>query len=279
MEHAAAIDRRPAGRNGHMTDVPSRRRLGRTSFDVCPVAFGAFKLGRNEGIKYPRAYPLPDEDAAARMLDGVLDLGINLIDTAPAYGLSEARIGGALAGRRREFVLSTKVGETFAEGRSTFDYSSAGMRRSVQRSLDALRTDCVDILLIHSNGEDLAILERTDAVATMLDLRDAGLTRAVGFSGKTVDGALEALAWADVLMVEYNARDTSHAGVIAAAREAGVGVLVKKGLASGHLAPEEAIPFVLANPGVGALVVGGADLAHVRENLAIAQRAAPTDTS
>ena len=77
------------------------RRLGRTGRHVSPIGFGAFKIGRNQGIKYASAYDLPDETAVAALLEGVLDLGINLIDTAPAYGLSEERIGRALGNDRQ----------------------------------------------------------------------------------------------------------------------------------------------------------------------------------
>ena len=90
-----------------------KRRLGRSAIEVSPIGFGSFKIGRNTGVKYPQAYELPDDDAVAKLTDGLLDLGINYIDTAPAYGLSEERLGAVLSGRRGDVVLSTKVGETF----------------------------------------------------------------------------------------------------------------------------------------------------------------------
>ncbi len=246
------------------------RRLGRSDLRVSPLGFGAFKIGRNEATKYPGSYELPDDASVTRLLNGVLDLGINFIDTAPAYGLSEQRIGAALSGRRQEFVLSTKVGETWANGRSDFDFSADGVRASVHRSLQRLGADVLDIVFIHSSGEDLAILRETDAVATLCGLRDEGLVRAIGLSGKTVEGARVALAWADVIMVEYHLDDRSHAAIIADAADADVGVVVKKGLASGHLDAGEAIRFVLASPGIGSLVVGGLDLEHLRENVGVA---------
>lgn len=244
-----------------------KRRLGRSAIEVSPIGFGAFKIGRNTGIRYPEGYDLPDPRAVATLVDGLLELGINYIDTAPAYGLSEERLGEALAGRRDEVVLSTKVGETYEDGRSTFDFTARGIRASVRRSLQRLRTDTLDMLLLHSDGGDMRILEETDAVPTLTALRDEGVVRAIGLSGKTLEGATAALAWSDVLMVEYNAGDRSHAGVIAAAARRGVGVVVKKGLASGRLPPEQAIPFVLETPGVCSLVVGSLNLAHLTENV------------
>ncbi len=243
------------------------RPLGQTGLLVTPLGFGAFKIGRNEKVKYPQPYDLPDDATAERLLNGVLDSGINLIDTAPAYGISEERIGKFLASRRNEFVLSTKVGERFDNGESSFDFTGPGVRASVAESLRRLRTDILDILFVHSNGDDLAIQQQTEVVATLQKLKHAGYVRAIGFSGKTPAGAVVALEWADVVMVEYHLQDTSHAEVIALAVSRGVGVVVKKGLASGHLPPVDALRFVLSQPNVSSVIVGGLSFEHLRENM------------
>jgi mutator protein MutT len=247
-----------------------RRRLGRSDLRVAPIGFGAVKIGRNRAVKYPRAYALPDDAAVAQLLHGVVDAGINLIDTAPAYGDSEALIGRHLSGRREEIVLCTKVGERFEQGRSTFDFSAAGMERSITNSLRALRTDAVDLLLLHSDGRDLAIMEQSDAVEVLLRARERGLTRCIGLSGKTLAGGRAALAWADVLMLTYHRDDVSQRPLLDEARTAGVGVLVKKALASGHLDAASAIAFATAPAAVGAAVIGSLNLEHMRRNLALA---------
>ena len=242
------------------------RSIGRSGLLVPPLGFGAFKIGRNQGVKYPQSYDLPDEHAVERLLNSVLDLGCTLIDTAPAYGLSEARIGNAIGHRRREFVLSKKVGESFVDGKSVYDFSPAGVTASLERSLRNLKTDLLDIVLIHSHGDDRQILENTETVSILRDFRSRGLIRAIGLSGKTVEGAQLALEWADVLMVEYHLQDKSHEPVIAQASEKNVAVFVKKGLASGKLSPRDSIQFVLRNPGVTSLIVGGLDFEHFHEN-------------
>lgn len=247
-----------------------RRPLGRTGLHVSTIGYGAFKIGRNVGIKYPTDYDLPSEEESARILNGVLDLGITLIDTAPAYGLSEQRIGRALAARRSEYILSTKVGETFVDGQSAYDFSRQAVIASIEASLQRLRTDVVDLLLVHSDGRDTQIQRETDLIETLQSVRAAGKARHIGFSGKHVEGAREAMNWADVLMVEFNAGHTVHAPVIREAASRGVGILVKKGLGSGQLPPEEAIPFVLTEPGVSSLVVGGLNLDHLRQNIDLA---------
>ena len=244
------------------------RRLGQTGLLVTPLGFGAFKIGRNEKVKYPQPYDLPDDATTERLLNGVLDAGINLIDTAPAYGISEERIGKFLSARRGEFILSTKVGERFINGESSFDFTGPGVRASVTESLRRLRTEILDIVFVHSNGDDLTIQQQTEVVPTLQKLKHAGYVRAIGFSGKTAVGASAALDWADVVMVEYHLRDTSHANVIASAATRGVGVVVKKGLASGHLPPAEAIHFVLSNPQVSSVIVGGLSLDHLKANIA-----------
>jgi len=246
------------------------RPLGKTGLSVSPIGFGAFKIGRNEKTKYSQPYPLPDDQTAERLLNGILDLGITHIDTAPAYGLSEERIGRSLAHRRREFTLSTKVGEIFEQGLSRYDFSAQAVRASVEHSLQRLRTDVLDIVFIHSHGADMEIQQSSDVVPTLCELKKQGIVRAIGLSGKTPAGADLALDWADVLMVEYHLHDQSHAEVIAAAAGRGLGVIVKKGLASGKLPADRAIRFVLGNPGVASLVVGGLNIEHIRSNVAMA---------
>lgn len=251
-----------------------RRLLSNSLPPVSPIAFGSFKIGRNQKTKYDQAYPLPTEEETSRLLNGVLDLGINLIDTAPAYGLAEERIGRHLAHRRQEFLLSTKVGETFEDGQSTYDFSKAALIASIERSLQRLRSDVLDILLIHSNGQDLEILDHSDAPAALLQAKHQGKTRLIGLSGKTPEGARKAMEWADLLMIEYHPQDRSHELVVKQAAERRIGVMIKKPLASGKIPAQEAIPFVLSNPAVATLVIGGLSLDHIRENLTLAGKSA-----
>lgn len=249
--------------------------MARLTPPLPPLGFGAFKIGRNQGIHFAQPYDLPDEADAAALLHAVLDLGIGYIDTAPAYGLSEERIGRAIAHRRREFVLSTKVGETFEDGISTHDFSAGAVRRSIERSLRRLKTEVLDIVFVHAHRDDLRILEQSDVAVTLLALRDAGLIRAVGFSGYTTAAFRAALTWSDALMVAYHAEDPSLAPILDEAAARGVAVIVKKGLASGRLAPAAALAFALAHPAVDSVVVGSLNIAHLHENLRIAERARP----
>jgi len=234
------------------------------------LGFGAFKIGRNEGIKYPTGYALPTDAEVDRLLNGILDLGCTVIDTAPAYGLSEERIGRAIQARRGEYRLSTKVGETFADGRSTYDFSHGAVHASLERSLNRLQTTWLDAVYLHSSGDDLRLLTETDAPGVLQEWRSRGRIGQIGLSAKTVEGARLALEWSDLLMVEYNLRDPSFADVITEAHARGVDVYVKKGFASGHGPIEESIRFVLGHPGVTCLVAGGLSLEHFQANWAVA---------
>ncbi|MGH7128953.1 MAG: aldo/keto reductase, partial [Planctomycetaceae bacterium] len=193
-------------------------------------------------------------------------------DTAPAYGVAEERIGRALGDRLCECVVSTKAGEVFTGGRSLYDFSRPAVLRSIEESSRRLRREPLDLVFMHGHADDLDILNDTPIVETMLDLKAQGRIRAIGFSGKTVAAARQALSWADALMVEYHLHDRSHEAVISEAALRGVGIVVKKGLASGQLPAAESIRFVLGNPHVTSLVIGGLDLAHLQANLAEARQ-------
>ncbi|HOB61639.1 MAG TPA: aldo/keto reductase [Candidatus Competibacteraceae bacterium] len=255
------------------------RALGRSGLQVSPLGLGTVKFGRNQGVKYPRPFELPSDQDMLTLLELAWDLGINLLDTAPAYGESEERLGRLLRRCRRDWVIVTKVGEEFHAGESHFDFSATATRASVERSLRRLGVATLDAVLIHSNGDDLAILEREGALSTLLDLKQAGLIRTVGMSTKTVAGGLRALAHCDLVMVTYNLSQRDELPVIRAAQAAGRGVLIKKGLLSGHLdqaAGDDpalaALAAIYAEPGVGSVVVGTLNPDHLRANAAAVER-------
>ena len=252
-----------------------QRRLGRLDMGVSPLGLGTVKLGRNSALRYPRPFALPDDARLAELLDAARDLGINLIDTAPAYGSSEERLGAALHGQRADWVICTKCGEEFADGRSRFDFSPAHTRASVERSLRRLRTDYLDIVLLHSNGDDCAILNDSGALETLRALQQAGLVRAIGISTKTVAGALAAAPLCDVLMLTWNPQYRDEEAALAHAATSGCAVLVKKALASGLCATDlqDSLDFLYAQPAVASVIIGTIDLLHLRANAAAAVHA------
>lgn len=166
------------------------RPLGSTGLLVSPLGLGTVKLGRDQGVKYPSGFQIPDDDEARLLLRQARQLGINLIDTAPAYGRSEERLGPLLRGQRNEWVIVSKVGEEFDNGVSRHDFSAAHTRMSIERSLKRLETDFIDLVLVHSDGNDLHILNDCEVYQTLADLKREGKIRGFGFSGKTVEGGV-----------------------------------------------------------------------------------------
>lgn len=242
--------------------------LGQTGLSVSPIGLGTVKLGRIHGVKYPTPARIPDDDEARQLLDTARRLGINLLDTAPAYGTSEERLGGLLAGTREHWVLCTKVGETFDGTHSHFDFTPESCRQSVQTSLKRLRTDFLDIVLIHSDGHDLDIL-RLGTLQALQALQTEGKVRAVGLSHKTVAGAEAAVEQgADVIMATLNRDHTDELTVIRESAERGCGVLIKKALQSGHGRAED-LRWVAGQTGVHSIVVGTTDPGHLEENVRV----------
>lgn len=252
-----------------------QRALGSTGMQVSALGLGTVKLGRNQQVKYPSGFELPDDASVSRLLQLAADAGINLLDTAPAYGSSEERIGKLLQERER-WILCSKTGEEFSDGHSHFDFSARHTRASVERSLRRLRTDWLDLVLIHSDGKDLDVLERSDCVETLLQLKAEGLVRAIGMSTKTDAGGCAAAERLDVVMLTWNRQQRDEAALQTAAR-LGKGVLVKKGLMSGHVMPSgsdslrSSMELVLREPGVSSMIVGTINPDHLRGNVALAQ--------
>lgn len=248
------------------------RPLGSTGIEVSALGLGTVKIGRDEQVKYPHGFRIPDDGEVRDLLALARDLGINFIDTAPAYGNSEERLGKLLPDKNA-WVIVTKVGEIFENGRSAFDFSAAHTRMSVERSLKRLGRDHVDIVLVHSDGNDKAIIDNEEALGTLADLKREGLIRAYGMSTKTEEGGLWVVRHCDVVMATCNPVDTHDLPVIAEAERLNKGVLVKKGLQSGHAdsrvggcGVEEAMRFVFDHPGVSSLIVGTINPDHLRQN-------------
>jgi len=272
-----------------------RRPYGNTGLEVPVLGFGAMQAGD------PR---LP-EDAAARLLNHALDLGLALVDTARAYGVSEERIGRHLARRRGEFLLSTKVGygvDGIADW--TFDCVVAG----VDAARDRLRTDVIDIVHLHSCG--LELLEAGEVARALAHCVAAGKLRVAAYSG---DGP--ALRHA-VLSGEFggvqasvNICDQAALRTLAEAQACGLGTIAKRPLGGqpwrdpappadevhadywrrfAALRPglgfdtddweALALRFAAWAPGVDCVIVGGTDPRHLERN-ASAVAAGPLDAS
>lgn len=252
------------------------RPLPGSDLRVSALGLGTVKFGRDQGVKYPEGFRIPNDAEVRDQLALARDLGINLLDTAPAYGSSEERLG-ALLDRRSDWVIATKVGEEFEDGRSRFDFSAEHTRLSVERSLRRLRTDYLDIVLIHSDGNDEGILLSSGCVEALRRCQDEGKIRLIGMSAKSINGGILAVRDLDLAMVTFNLEQQDRP-VVQFAHEHNKGILVKKGLMSGHLHSadrdpvEESLAFIFAEPGIGSVIVGTINPQHLRHNVSVAKR-------
>ena len=241
--------------------------LGSTDIEVSRLGLGTVKFGRNEGVKYPQGFDIPDEAVLADLLSNAKDLGINMLDTAPAYGIAEERLGRLLKNQRKDWVIVGKAGEDFKNGDSVYNFTPQHFEDSLQQSLKDLQTDYIDVFLVHSDGNDVTNLS-DELIATMQGFKARGLVRAIGASTKTVEGGLRALEHMDVVMACYNPEYTDEKPVLDYAADNNKGVLLKKVLSSGHNANiNEAFQFAFAHSGTSAAIVGTINPAHLKQNV------------
>lgn len=243
------------------------RRLGNTGIKVSPIGLGTVKLGRRTGVKYPAGYELPTDDEVQDLLSNALGLGVNLFDTAPAYGSSERRIGAFVKEHREDLVLSTKCGEVFDGESSRWDFSRVALEEQIAQSLTSMQTDYVDVLLLHTDGVDEDVLLReTDAVPTLMDARKRGQARSIGISAKTREGILGAIESLDVVMAPFNVSDQSLGPALETAHAAGVAVLAIKALRQGRTTdPSADLAWVTSRPFVDSVIVGTLSASHLSD--------------
>jgi aryl-alcohol dehydrogenase-like predicted oxidoreductase len=215
------------------------RALGRTGADVTILGYGAMEL---RGQPYGPA--IADEEAG-RLLNAVLDGGINLIDTSIDYGRSEELIGRYLGHRRDEYFLASKCGCLLGPpppgARPPFphDYSAANVRAGVEQSLRRLGTDRLDLVQVHmspSRGQ----LAASGTIETLQAMRDEGKLRFIGMSGILPNLPDQiAMGVFDVFQIPYSAVQREHEQLITAAAGAGAGTLIRGGAARGGPAEDK----------------------------------------
>ena len=195
------------------------RRL-RTGLPLTEIGFGGAQLGN-----LPQAL---DDEVALAAVDTAWDHGIRYFDTAPHYGLglSERRLGQALAGRpRAEFVVSTKVGRRLvptpnraarrdpefdvpATHERVRDYTRDGVRRSLDDSMQRLGLDHVDIVYVHDPDGEFAETAFTQAIPALVELREQGVVGAVGVGMNQPEIPCEAIRRTDLDVVMIAGRYT-----------------------------------------------------------------------
>jgi aryl-alcohol dehydrogenase-like predicted oxidoreductase len=266
--------------------VLEQRAFGETGLTVSAIGLGAGQIGERDVT----------EEQAAGVLHAALDEGVTLIDTAHGYGSSEERIGRHLAGRRDEFVLSTKGGAG-VEGHD--DWSPGALAASIDLSLRRMRTDRVDVFHLHSCPVE--VLRRGDLQDVLDTAVAGGKVRVAAYSGDNAPLALAAssgrfgsIETSVSIADRWNLRHV-------VGRDARLGVIAKRPIANapwrfperpvGHYAElywerlrelaldpgdlewaELALRFTAYAPGVHSAIVGTAQLENLRSNVLLAER-------
>jgi aryl-alcohol dehydrogenase-like predicted oxidoreductase len=203
--------------------------FGRTDLKVSRLAFGAGPIG----------YLGSSQEQAGKVLNLLLDRGVNLIDTAAAYLGSEELIGKAVGHRRDDYFLVSKCGRR-VEGAEGEDWSARLVAGTVERSLRRLGTDHLDVMLLHSC--DLEVLRRGEALGALVKAREAGKIRFAGYSGDNEAATFAVgLPGVDVLMCSASICDQVNLeGALPAAALAGTAVIAKRSVANAAWKPLEA---------------------------------------
>lgn len=271
------------------------RTLGKTGLEVSRLGLGLAEIGFELG--------LTGEREAGRVLNEALDAGITFLDTAACYGDSEMLIGRTVAHRRDEFILATKAGHS-TSGLRGAPWTAETVRDSIERSLERMRTDHVDLVQLHSCS--VRVLEQGDVIRALLDAKRAGKTRYVGYSGDN-----EAARWAvesghfDALQTSFNLVDQRARTLLFDQAEArGLGIIAKRPIANAawggngsapsayrrraqRMAEMGPIPqtpgdpivlalgFALAHEAIDTAIVGTKNPEHVRANVEIVEHALP----
>ncbi|TML15577.1 MAG: aldo/keto reductase [Actinobacteria bacterium] len=276
----------------------STRTLGRTGLEVTALGFGAMEL------RGPPNGPSISDDDAGRLLNAVLDEGINFIDTSIDYGRSEELIGKFIAHRRSEYVLASKCGCVPGAALGTEHvHTAANIRTGVEHSLRTMQTDHLDLVQFHRSLSRREF-DADGALDEVIALRDEGKVRFIGVSAvlPTLNEQIE-MGTFDAFQIPYSALQREHEDVITRASDAGMGIIIRGGVARG--APEDwagrryymvsnetmrdyweqakldelldgmtrtafMLRFTLSHPALDTTIVGTRSIEHLRDNLAAA---------
>ena len=233
------------------------RILGKTGMKVSCMGFGGIPIQRI------------DAKGTKILIHQLREAGVNFIDTARAYTVSEAYLGYALEGIREDFIVATK-----GRGRTEAD-----MAADIERSLNDLRTDYIDLYQMHNVApqELEGILAPGGALEALLEAKAAGKIRHIGLTSHSLDtfrAALE-LPWVETFMFPYNIVETQAEDLIAQAAQKNIGFICMKPLAGGAIEDATlALRYICSNPNVTVVIPGMADPKELSQNLA-----AVSDTS
>jgi len=234
------------------------RILGKSGLKISRLGFGGIPIQKT------------DAETTRTLIRELVENGVNFIDTARAYTVSEEYLGYALRGVRDRFVLATK---SMARTRE-------GMASDIDTSLKHLQTDYIDLYQIHNpSPKDFdAVMAEGGALEALLSAREAGKIGHIGITLHSVELFSQAieLPWVETVMFPYNIVETQGEELIKECAERNIGFICMKPLAGGAIDdPEVALRFITLNPYVDVVIPGMADVGEIRQNVAVISDTSP----
>ncbi|MDO4532002.1 MAG: aldo/keto reductase, partial [Bacillota bacterium] len=228
------------------------------------------------GLKVSRlgfgGIPIQRVDAAVTktLMEAMAEKGMNYIDTARGYTVSESYLGEALEGRREKFVLATK----------SMARTKEAMAADIETSLKNLRTDYIDLYQVHNPNEAQLeqVISPDGALEALLEAKAAGKIGHIGLTAHSLEVFAKALEmdWVETIMFPYNIVETQATELIGRCKEKNIGFIDMKPLAGGAIEDAAlALRFICANPDVDVVIPGMFDLKEIAENLAAAEDNSP----
>lgn len=232
--------------------------LGKTGLKISRMGFGGIPIQR------------VDAAVTKELVQSMMEKGINYIDTARGYTVSEAYLGEALEGVRDKFVLATK----------SMARTKEAMAKDIDISLSNFHTDYIDLYQVHNpNMEQLEqVIAAGGALEALQEAKAAGKIGHIGLTAHSLEvfeKALE-LDWVETIMFPYNIVETQAAELIKKCTEKNIGFITMKPLAGGAIEDATlAIRFICANPDVTVVIPGMFDLKEIDQNLAACEDKTP----
>lgn len=232
--------------------------LGKTGLKISRLGFGGIPIQR------------VDAATTKELVKAMAEKGINYIDTARGYTVSEGFLGEALEGLRDKFVLATK----------SMARSKEAMAQDIETSLNNLRTDYIDLYQVHNPGlKDIdTVIAPGGALEALMEAKEAGKIGHIGLTAHSVEVFEKALTlpWVETIMFPYNIVESQGEELIKKCTELNVGFIAMKPLAGGAIEDGNlAIRYICANPDVTVVIPGMYDLKEIDQNLAAAENEAP----
>ncbi len=234
------------------------RTLGKTGLQISRMGFGGIPIQKI------------DQEGTKVLMHHLLEEGINYIDTARGYTVSESFLGYALEGIRDKFILATK----------SMSRTKETMEKDIQISLNNLRTDYIDLYQVHNPSEEQ--LDQVIAKGGALEaLKEAKVTGKIGHIGitahslKVFERALD-YDWVETIMFPYNVVENQGEELIARCQEKNIGFIDMKPLAGGAIEDATlALRYICSNPAVSVVIPGMAEVKEIDENIAACSDIAP----